>query len=164
MLFRSWQHVSSEGFPTPTSLASAARIFLVPRSFMRRRIPFRWLLLILGLWLVFAWAAWHLYFQLRPVPVFVGSMPPLTAREQEKLLQIPNLPPSQRAALTGVPYAEAPRKFISRWELFLARGVLAWASDGPYWVETVMIHDANHVTIRVDDSRAVWVELSKRDG
>ena len=121
---------------------------------------------VVAVWLVVLLVGHRLFFQFRAAPVYVGSMPPMTARAQELLIsQSPtNLPPQHRAALVGVRFADATPQVISRVEMLRIRGRLAWGVWSPYWVETVMIHDATHVTVRVDDSRITWVQLLHRDG
>lgn len=127
--------------------------------------PRRVALVVVG-WLVLLLAGHRLFFQFRHAPVYVGSMPPLTARAQEVLIRNSptNLPPAQRSAVFGARFNEVQPPPVTRRDLGRIRRRLAWETWAPYWVETLMIHDANHVTARVDDARVTWIELTRRDG
>jgi len=105
------------------------------------------------------------YHQLRPVPVFLGSVMPMTSAVHELLWQTARaLPLAQQQAVAGVPYLKATIKPVSRLDLFRIRTQLAWGEWWPWRVESIMVHSADQVTVRVAGSHVLWVQLAKRDG
>ena len=117
-------------------------------------------------WLALLLAGHRFYFQFRAAPVYVGPMLPLTARAQETLIRNApaHLPAAQRSLVVGSRWEEVKSPPVTRGDLVRIRGRLAWGSWAPYWVETVMVHDADRVTVRTDDDRATWIEFRRQDG